>query len=189
MNEIITNMLERRSYRKYEKKQIPDDLLNQILEVALFAPNAGSGQRTKMLVCQNEEVNQTLGKFNKVAMPIRLGSKVNENQPSIIDNPDIQNAFYDAPTVITFFALKNFLYSKEDSAFMAENILLAAQSLGLGGCYVGRAKETFNNEYGKKLMEEWELIDCDPIGHVILGYPIGVSYPKPRKEKRIKIIK
>ena len=63
---------------------------------------------------------------------------VSREQPSIADDPKLTNAFYDAPTVITMFAPKNFLFSVNDCAVAAENMMLAADSLGIGSCYIGQ---------------------------------------------------
>lgn len=56
-------------------------------------------------------------------------SYVSKEQPSIADDPHLTNAFYDAPTVITFFASKNFLFAAEDCAVAAENMMLMAAGL------------------------------------------------------------
>lgn len=64
-------------------------------------------------------------------------SYVSREQPSIADDPKLINAFYDAPTVITMFAPKDFLFSVDDCAVAAENMMLAADALGVGSCYIG----------------------------------------------------
>ena len=70
--------------------------------------------------------NQT-GKFHPCMAA--HGNYFSREQPSIADDPKLTNAFYDAPTVITMFAPKNFLFSPEDCAAAAENMMLAADSL------------------------------------------------------------
>jgi len=99
----------------------------------------------------------------------------------------IESAFYGAPTVITLFGVKGSRYGASDCSVAAENMMLAAHSLGLGSCLIGRAGETFASEYGGLQLAKWQIEDhYEPILHVILGYP-NSEHPqaKPRKENRI----
>lgn len=183
-NNLLELMKKRRSYRKFEKKQITDKELNMILEAGLYAPNAGGRQSTLFLVTQSQEINDTLGKINRSAAKIVAGRKVNELQQSIIDNPKIASGFYEAPTVVTLLAPKQFLYSEGDCAVAGENMLLMAESLGLGSCFVARAKETMSSEYGQKLLKERNIgTEYQAFYHILLGYPVGETYVKERKNR------
>jgi nitroreductase len=64
---------------------------------------------------------------------------VSAEQPSIRDDPSIKNGFYDAPTVLTLFARKDIYNLTGDCFVAAENMIIAAHSLGIGSCIVGRA--------------------------------------------------
>ena len=114
---------------------------------------------------------------------------VSREQPSIADDPAITDAFYGAPTVITLFAPKGFLFSPEDCAAAAENMLLAADSLGVGGCYIGQGWTAFRNPYGQEILRQWNIpADHYGVMQVLLGYPrTGDPHPapKPRREGRI----
>ena len=88
------------------------------------------------------------------------------------------------------FGLKNFLYSIADAFCCAENIVLEATELGIASCIIARGEETFDNEMGAALLNEWEIPEnyiarC----FVLLGYCKG-NYPavKPIKAGRVKII-
>ncbi len=188
--ELIKN---RRSIRKYQNKKIPDDVLEKILEAGLYAPSAGGGQRSKIVAIQDKELCDYLGKINysTFSRGNLAGAYVSSDQPSIIDDPSIRNAFYDAPSVCIIFSPRNFLYSIPDAFCMAENMVLEAYGLGVSSCIIARAEDTFSTSEGKKLLEEWNIPDtlvarC----FVILGYCEG-EYPsvKPRKENRYLIIK
>ena len=117
------------------------------------------------------------------------GNYISKEQPSIADDPNIKNAFYDAPTVITMFAPKNFLFSQGDCACAAENMMLAADALGIGTCYLGQGWPAFADPYGQEILAQWKI----PAGYyavmqLLLGYPReGDPQPeaKPRKEGRI----
>lgn len=194
MNRVIEDILSRRTIRNYKSEQIKQEELDEILKTGLYAPTGGGRQSPVMLVCQNKEINETLGKINRKVFGHANsdGIKfVSETQKSIADDDNIKSAFYDAPTVITFFAPKDWDYGIHDCTSMAITMTLAAWSLGIGSCYVSRAEETFDTEFGKKVMEE-AGISQDYIArvHLCLGYPKDITnHAKPRKEGRIHILK
>lgn len=118
-----------------------------------------------------------------------LASYVSKEQPSIADDPKLVNAFYDAPTVITMFAPKNFLFASEDCAVTAENMMLAADSLGVGSCYIGQGWTAFADTYGQEILHKWGIrTDYYAVMQLLLGYPKpDGKHPtaKPRKNDRI----
>jgi nitroreductase len=190
--DILELMKNRRSIRKYQDKQIPKEDLEKILEAGLYAPNAGGGQRGIAIACQNKELNEKIGKLNigSFTRSNLAGSYVSSEQPSIIDDPSIKSGFYGAPTVITIFGPQKFLYSIPDSFCMAENMVLEAYNLGINSCIIARGEETFESDFGKQILNSWEVPE-NYIARVfvLLGYVDG-EYPnmKPRKENRCKII-
>lgn len=192
MNDLLELMKERRSIRKYQEKQIPLADLETIVEAGLYAPNAGGGQRSKIVAIQNRILTEELGRrniahFNRANL---AGSYVSSDQPSVIDDPTIKSGFYGAPTVCAIFSPKNFLYSIPDAFCCAENMVLEASALGIASCIVARGEETFDNEFGEMLMQKWE-IPSTMIARcfVLLGYCEG-EYPaiKPRKPGRSLIV-
>ncbi len=190
--DILNLMKERRSIRKFQDKQIDREDLEKIIEAGLYAPNAGGGQRTKIVAVHNKELAEKIGRLNLAHFDrSRLsGGYVSAEQPSIIDNPDIKSGFYGAPTVCVIFGAKNFLYSIPDAFCCAENMVLEAANLGIGSCIIARGEETFDNGIGMELLKEWNIPDTDTARcFVILGYCDG-DYPKikPRKENRSLII-
>src|SRR5699024_546097 len=97
--------------------------------------------------------------------------------------------FYDAPTVITMFAPKNFLFAAEDCAGAAENMMLAADSLGIGSCYIGQGWTAFAAPHGPDILTKWAVRGDYHAGmQLLLGYPReGDRHPasKPRREGRV----
>lgn len=190
MNEVIQNMRERRSIRKYKPEQIAEDALQIILEAGLYAPCAGSRQSCVIAVCQDAELNARLGGINRGTFHGRISTPdvyISKDQPSIADDPTLPSAFYGAPTVLTLFAPGNFVYAEIDCAVAAENIMLAARSLGIGSCMVGRAEKTFEGADGAQLLKNWGIPDgLVPKVHVVLGYAESEqATAKPRKPGRI----
>ncbi len=182
----------RHSIRKYTEQQIDRKNLEIILEAGNFAPNAGGGQRSMMVAIHNKELAARVGRMNmaKFDRTHLAGNYVSKEQPSTIDDPTIQNGFYDAPTVICVFCQDNFLFKTADAFCMMENMVLQATELGIASCIISRGPETFVSEEGKKLMKQWNVPEgysCQ--GFVILGYIDGEQpHRKPRKPGRIKII-
>lgn len=182
----------RRSIRKYDDRQIPKADLERIIEAGSYAPNAGGGQRSMIVGIQNRQISEALGKLNVASMrrDNLIGGNVSAEQPSIIDDPTIKSGFYGAPTVAVVFAQGNFLYSIPDAFCCAENMVLAATELDIASCIVARAEETFYNDYGKQLMQQWNVPEnYVPRCFVLLGYCKG-DYPreKARKPNRTLII-
>ncbi|MHB9291280.1 putative NADPH-flavin oxidoreductase [Hollandina sp. SP2] len=191
MNEVMKCIFERRSIRKYKAEQITEAELEAILQAGVYAPSAGSRQSAIIVVCQNVELNTALGKINKAAFKGRMSTEtayISKEQSSIADIATIQSGFYHAPTVLTLFAPKNFLYSAADCYVAAQNMMLAAHSLGVGSCMVARAEDTFSSELGQRLQKEWGIDETyEAKIHVTLGYPADAKPPaaKPRKDGRI----
>lgn len=192
MNETMQTILHRRAIRRFDPRQIDEEFLQQILQAGLYAPSAGGKQGVIFAVCQDKEVNERLGKIKRAnSNPHMATAKnyVSREQPSIADDPKLINAFYDAPTVITMFAPKNFLFSVDDCAVAAENMMLAADSLGIGSCYIGQGWTAFADNYGQEILRKWEIrTDYYAVMQLLLGYPkADDKHPvaKARKNDRI----
>lgn len=192
MNEVMKTIMHRRAIRRFDERQIEEDVLQKILQAGLYAPSAGGRQGVIFAVCQDREVNERLGKIKRANSHPRMASGsnyVSKEQPSIADDPNLTNAFYDAPTVITMFAPKDFLFSVDDCAVAAENMMLAADSMGVGSCYVGQGWTAFADPYGQEILKKWEIpVDRYAVMQLLLGYPReGDAHPaaKPRKADRV----
>ena len=196
MNEVMNTILHRRSIRRFDSRQIEESALQEILQAGLYAPSAGGRQDVIFVVCQDREINERLGRIKRANSYPRMAtaaSYVSREQPSIADDPKLTNAFYDAPTVITFFAPKQFLFSVDDCAVAAENMMLAADALGIGSCYIGQGWPAFADPYGQEVLKKWRIpTDHYAVMQLVLGYPReGDRHPtpKPRKKDRVLYIR
>ena len=170
MNETIKNLVERRSCRKYSSTQIKEDELNSVLKAGEYAPTGMGMQSPIIVVLQNKSIIDKLSKLNAKIM-----------------GKD-EDPFYGAPTVLV--ADKNIGTYIEDGSLVLGNLMNAAYSLGLGSCWIHRAKEEFETDEGKELLKEWNIPEnYVGIGHCILGYPEEKSEAKPRKDGYIKFVK
>lgn len=191
-NIIMENIMSRRTIRRFDEKQLAEEDLRQILQAGLYAPSAGGRQGVLFVVCQDKTVNEKLGKIKRANSNPKMATAtayVSKEQPSIADDPKLINAFYNAPTVITMFAPKNFLFSAEDCAVAAENMMLAATSLDVGSCYIGQGWTAFADPYGQEILRKWGIrSDYYAVMQLLLGYPKqGDRRPtaKPRENDRV----
>lgn len=194
MKTVMEAIMHRRAIRRFEEKQVEEESLQQILEAGLYAPSAGGRQGVIFAVCQDKEVNERLGKIKRANSNPHMAtgsSFVSREQPSIADDPNLTNAFYGAPTVITFFAPKNFLFSVDDCATAAENMMLAADSLGIGSCYIGEGRTAFADPYGREILHRWNIrTDYHAVMQLLLGYPReGDRHPEPKQRKEGRVLR
>ena len=172
MNEAMENMLTRRSCRKYLDKPVPEDLLEQVLLAGAYAPSAMNRQPGKVVVLRDPEEIRELEQWNsEIAGGGRVGTHM----------------FYGAPVVLVVLA-KRYSTSVEDGSLILGNLMLAAHSLGLGSCWIHRAREEFDSPRGKELLKKWGVEgDYIGVGHCILGYPAAApAAPKPRKADYVR---
>lgn len=190
---MLMDLIKRRhSIRKYTDEQIKIEDLQKILEAGNWAPNAGGGQRSMLVALHNKELAEYVGKMNMEHFDRKnlAGNYVSKEQPSTIDNPEIRNGFYGAPTVICVFCQGDFIFKTADAFCIIENMILQATELGIASCIVSRGYETFNSDEGRRLMKEWNVPEgytCQ--GFVVLGIIDGEQpHARPRRSGRIKII-
>lgn len=166
-NEVLSAIAARRSCRAYLPEQIKPGELQAVLEAGTWAPTGMNRQSPLIVVVQDKETRDKLSAMNAAVMG-------NNGDP-----------FYGAPTVLVVLADRNMSTHVEDGSLVLGNLLLAASSIGLGSCWINRAKEVFDTEEGKALLRKWGL-DADRyrgIGNCILGYPAqgGIKPAAPRK--------
>ena len=165
MNESIKNMIERRSVRGYKPDMIPD----LILEAGTYAATGMGMQSPVIIAVTDKATRDQLSKMNADVMGT-------DTDP-----------FYGAPVVLVVLADKNRPTYIYDGSLVMGNLMNAAASLGIGSCWIHRAKEVFASEEGKALLKKWGVEgDYEGIGHCVLGYPArDVPKAKHRKENYV----
>ena len=172
MNEVLDCLKTRRSIRSYDERQVPDDVLAMILEAGTYAPTAMNRQIPVMVVLRKKEDIEELEKMNAAVMG-RPGS----------------HPFYGAPTVVVVLADASFGTWVDDGALVMGNLMNAAHALGVGSCWINRAREEFDSPEGKALLKKWGLSETlRGVGHCILGYAKEVPEVKKRKDGYIVYI-
>lgn len=165
MNETVKTLVERRSCRSYKPDPIPEGILNEILQAGAYAATGMGRQSPIMIAVTDKATRDRLSRMNAAVMGA-------ENDP-----------FYGAPVVIVVLAdrrMPTYLY---DGSLVMGNLMNAAHALGIGSCWIHRAKEEFDSEEGKALLRSLGIEgDYEGIGHCVLGYENGPCRPAaPRK--------
>lgn len=184
MNEVIENMRQRRSVRKYLPRQVERETIEEILAAGYTAPNAGNRQQLRVVVCQDPEVNEHVGKAHSILIGKfnRFGPHVKLEEDDFAD-PELRSAFHNAPTVLMLFGPRNFYFTDADGYIFAQNVCLAARSLGVGSCIVGEVLDAFSDSFGRELLGKWGIPEAyRSAAFVTLGYSAEGEKPV-RKNK------
>ena len=171
MSEVLEKMQTRRSIRRYKSDMLPKDVIEKIAEAGTFAASGMNLQTPVIVAVTNKEIRDKMAKANAKVM----GS---ENDP-----------FYGAPVVLVVLAEKKGTYVYDGSLVMG-NLMLAAHELGIGSCWIHRAKEVFEQDEWKQWLKSLGLEgEYEGIGNCVLGYA-EAEYPGvlPRKEKRVHFV-
>lgn len=169
MNETLELIRTRRSVKAYKPDMPPQELIDQVAEAGTWAPTGMNRQSPIIIEVTDKATRDKLSAMNAAVM----GAKI--------------DPFYGAPVVLVVLADKQCGTYQYDGSLVMANLMLAAHSLGLGSCWIHRAKEEFESPEGKELLRSLGIEgDYEGIGHCILGYPAGdLPAEKPRKENWI----
>lgn len=160
MGETLTVIRERRSVKSYKPDMIPEDALQKIIEAGTWAASGMGKQSPIILAVTNKELRDRLSGMNARIMGTNA------------------DPFYGAPVVLVVLADKNVPTHVYDGSLVMANLMLAAKDLGIGSCWIHRAKEEFESEEGREILKSLGIEgEYEGIGHCILGYPEG----EPRK--------
>ena len=164
----MNTLLNRRSIRRYKEDQVPDELLDQVLTAGLYAPTGMNRQNIVMVAVRDKETRDLLSRMNAAVM----GSD--------------RDPFYGAPCVIVVLGDPEVYPVVENGSLVLGNLMNGAYAVGLGSCWIHRAKQTFETEEGKALLRKWGLKEnLVGIGNCILGYADESPEAKPRLDGRI----
>lgn len=165
MESTINDILTRRSVKKYKSAPVPQEIIDKIINAGLYAANGMGAQSPIIIQVTNKEMRDKLSKMNADVMGANT------------------DPFYGAPAVLVVLADTNRPTAVYDGSLVMGNLMLAAHALGIGSCWIHRAKEEFESEEGKEILKslgiEGEYVG---IGHCILGYADGE--PKPGAERK-----
>jgi len=185
INEAISG---RRSTRAYTNQAIDETTIRRLIAAAIKAPNAVNSQPWTFTVVRDQTRLDRVSRDAKAHMietmpPDMAAGARGEHFRSTLGDPSFQ-IFYHAPVLILISGNAPGSWIIEDCALAAENLMLAAYSLGLGTCWIGFAQSYLNTPAGKQglgLPESW--VQVAPI---IVGHPSAVPAAVPRKQPEIR---
>ena len=167
--ECLEVLEKRRSCRAYKPELIEDEKLQAIIKAGTYAATGMGKQSPIIIAVTNKELRDKLSELNASIM----GSSF--------------DPFYGAPELLIVLADKSIPTYVYDGSLVMGNLMNAAYSLGVDSCWIHRAKEEFETEEGKKLLETLGIEgDYEGIGHLVLGYRASeLNDPMPRKENYV----
>ena len=175
MSEALENIKTRRSIRKYKPDMVPQEILDKIIEAGLYAASGMGQQNTIIIQVTNKELRDKISKINQ-----EIGGWKEGFDP-----------FYGAPAMLIILAKKDWPNRVYDGSLVMGNLMLAAHDLGIGSCWIHRAKQEFETDWGKEFLKSLGIEEeYEGIGHCALGYVDG-DYPKAPtiKENRVYYVK
>ncbi len=169
--ELFETIFTRTSVKKYKSDEVKKELIEKIVEAGKYAPTGRNLQAPIILAVTNKEMRDKLSKMNGEI----LGADI--------------DPFYNAPVVLVVLAKKSINTHVYDGSIVMQNMLLAAHALGLGACWIHRAKEMFETEEGKQILKDLGIDEeYEGIGNCVVGYPEIVPKTKPKKENWVYYI-
>ena len=198
-NNLIKNIKERRSIRNYEDKKIYKDTLKEIIQAGKYAPSATDDQPWKFIVITKEEmiqqlsqnIKQELKKILKWRHIIKFKVKQLKNKETLkniffIAFSKKDMIFYNAPALVLIVTKKKLFYD-ESCACCAQNMMLAAHSVGIGSCWIGYASALGLN---KKILKKIGIPEKHHISAaIIFGYPKEKNFRASIRKINSDIIK
>ena len=175
---VIENIMARRSIRQYKPQPVNRDTMQIILNCGINAPNGQNKQSWAIRVVDNPEFINGITEVFK------------EKNPKAKKSTSKKKMFRNAPTVVFIANDTSYDMSQIDCGLLGENMILAAQSMGIGSCCLGSPTRFMTEtpeaaEYLKQLdiPEGYSLLYC-----IAFGYPDEAPAAKPRDASKIKFI-
>lgn len=176
MNEIIESLYNRKSVRVYEEKAIPNEMKNVILEAVMQAPTAGCQQLYTILDITDQNLKEALAESC-------------DHQPFIAKAPMVlvfcadckkwYDAYLEAGCKPRKPDVGDLMLAVTDTAIAAQNAVVAAESFGIGSCYIGDIME--NCEEQRKLLQLPEYVF--PAVMIVFGWPTKQQMKRKKPER------
>ena len=170
----LEQILHRRSIRRFKAELPSREVIEKITEAGTYAPSGRGLQSGLILAITNKELRDRISAMNNVVWGGEEGF----------------DPFYGAPAILVVLGKKESAHKVYDGSLIMGNMMLAADALGLGTCWIHRAKEVFETEEGKQILRDLGITEeYEGIGNLALGYPdCEHPTPRPRKENYVYIV-
>ncbi len=167
--ELLEAIQQRRSIRKFTEQTVDKGLVQELIDVSVWAPSASNEQPWGFVIVQDQVY------LNELSTAAKSGilEKINvlpalEQYRSTMENQAF-NIFYNAPALVIFYGKKDDPHTDHDCSMAAQNFMLAAREKELGTCWIGFAEAVCaSDEFKTKhhIPEDYKLV-----APIILGYP------------------
>lgn len=165
----------RRSTRKFKKMQVPENLLDQVIEAGRYAPSGGNSQSTHFIVVENKEVLRELADLAKQEF---AKMEITENTyKSLVNSINASKGgnyvfHYNCPVLIITANKKDYGNNMVDCACALENMMLMANALDLGSVWINQLRWLNENPVILSKMKELGMADDERVyGALAVGYP------------------
>ncbi len=179
VNPVLSSIMARRSIRKYLDKPVEHEKLELIARAGINAPSGVNRQPWIVRVVEDQKLIAEVTEVYK-----------QENAEQVKRDKDFKNMFRNAPNLICVCTPANG-GGELDAGLLGENIMLAAQSLGLGTCCLGGpVRFLLSNEKCKFFLDRLDIPSDYKLNYIIaIGYPDEQPDAKPRDASKVKYIK
>lgn len=156
MDAILENIRTRRSVKSYKPDAVPQELLDLVIEAGLYAASGRGRQGSVILQITDPALRDRVAAMNAAVMGVDA------------------DPFYGAPAVLVVLGNREYHTSIYDGSLVMGNMMLEAHALGLGSCWIHRAKEVFDSDEGKEILRSLGIEgDYEGIGNLVVGYAAG----------------
>ncbi len=170
MNQTLNSIFTRTSCRAFLDKEVEDEKLELIIKAGVSAPTAINKQSPIILAVKNKELINEL---------VEEGKKYRNGA----------DCFYGAKIILIVLADSETHEPIKDGSCVLENMFIAANSLGLGSCWINTVKDILDpkNSNSKALRAKFNLDDkYIPVGSCIIGYPLKEGIVKEHKADYVR---
>lgn len=193
MNPVMNTILNRRSVRSFEERQISEESLNQILLAGSYAPSGRNLQTWKFTAVQNPQVMANINTAIRNALRAVIIDEDTHPYVSFLktkaEREDSEFLFH-APTYVIVSNQRENVNALADTAVALENMMLAAHSFGIGSCWLNHLPGLTHHPVIRSLMMELAIPeDHDIYGTLALGWPKNKLPAAPPRKSDIYIIR
>ncbi|MCH5308161.1 MAG: nitroreductase [Prevotella sp.] len=177
-NEVINTIMARRSVRKYLDKPVEHEKLEAIVRCGINAPSGMNKQPWVVCVVENQQLINAVNEVYKA-----------KNPDAVSRDANFKNMFRNAPNIICVCTPAQG-GGELDAGLLGENMMLAAQSLGLGTCCLGGPVRFLNSEPAAKFFLDCLNMPADyKLNYIIaIGYPDEQPEAKPRDTSKVRYV-
>ena len=178
VNPVLSNIMARRSVRKYLDKPVEHEKLEVIVKCGINAPSGMNRQPWIVRVVEDQKLIADVTEVYK-----------QENPEQVARDKDFKNMFRNAPNLICVCTPAN--GGELDAGLLGENMMLAAQSMGLGTCCLGGpVRFLLSNDKCKFFLDRLDIPANYKLNYILaIGYPDEQPDAKPRDASKVKYIK